>query len=192
MVDIVLNHTANNSKWIVDHPEATYNTDDCPHLWSAWLLDEAIMKFSENYANKKVPECPAAPYLGNENDLGKVMSLLRNKVVGPLKLHEFFLCEVQKFMRDEFIPGISNIDQVYADQCKEKFEREGWLQKPKFDIVNEHLLVGLGGKERMGVKLKMPDAAIFFMIVNQRNKQNAQKDAEKVLCQLNDHWMAKV
>jgi glycogen debranching enzyme len=41
-VDIVLNHTANDSKWIVDHPEATYNTDDCPHLHSAWLFDKAI------------------------------------------------------------------------------------------------------------------------------------------------------
>jgi glycogen debranching enzyme len=42
MVDIVLNHTANDSKWIVDHPEATYNTDDCPHLWAAWELDSAL------------------------------------------------------------------------------------------------------------------------------------------------------
>jgi glycogen debranching enzyme len=42
MVDIVLNHTANDSKWILDHPEATYNTDDCPHLWAAWELDNAL------------------------------------------------------------------------------------------------------------------------------------------------------
>lgn len=42
LVDIVLNHTANNSSWIVDHPDATYNTDDCPHLWSAWVLDKAM------------------------------------------------------------------------------------------------------------------------------------------------------
>jgi glycogen debranching enzyme len=42
IVDIVLNHTANDSKWIVDHPEATYNTDDCPHLYCAWLFDKMI------------------------------------------------------------------------------------------------------------------------------------------------------
>jgi glycogen debranching enzyme len=41
-VDIVLNHTANNSEWIVDHPDAGYSTDTCPHLWAAWELDNAL------------------------------------------------------------------------------------------------------------------------------------------------------
>ena len=51
IVDIVLNHTANNSNWIVEHPDSTYNTDDCPHLWSAWVLDKAIQDFSEDFSN---------------------------------------------------------------------------------------------------------------------------------------------
>ena len=42
IVDIVLNHTANNSEWILEHPDATYNTDNCPHLYSAWVLDDAL------------------------------------------------------------------------------------------------------------------------------------------------------
>jgi glycogen debranching enzyme len=57
IVDIVLNHTANNSEWVLEHPEATYNTDNCPHLFSAWLLDYELAKFSEAYALKRVPEC---------------------------------------------------------------------------------------------------------------------------------------
>ena len=65
-VDIVLNHTANNSAWIVDHPDATYNTDDCPHLWSAWVLDKAMQDFSHDFSNKKIPECPSAPYISTE------------------------------------------------------------------------------------------------------------------------------
>ncbi len=62
----MLNHTANNSTWIVDHPDATYNTDDCPHLWSAWVLDKAMQDFSHDFANKKIPECPSAPYVSSE------------------------------------------------------------------------------------------------------------------------------
>jgi glycogen debranching enzyme len=48
-MDIVLNHTAQNSEWILEHPSATYNTNTCPHLYSAWLLDEAISKFSDDF-----------------------------------------------------------------------------------------------------------------------------------------------
>ena len=62
----MLNHTANNSTWIVDHPDATYNTDDCPHLWSAWVLDKAMQDFSHDFANKKITECPSAPYVSSE------------------------------------------------------------------------------------------------------------------------------
>jgi len=69
IVDIVLNHTANNSEWIVEHPEAAYNTDDCPHLWSAWELDNAIMDFSLKYSRREIPECPAAPFISNNSDL---------------------------------------------------------------------------------------------------------------------------
>lgn len=81
IVDIVLNHTANDSKWIKDHPEATYNTDDCPHLWSAWVFDKALQDFSLDYAHKKVPECPSAPYISNEKDLAAVMSAIKKRII---------------------------------------------------------------------------------------------------------------
>lgn len=51
IIDIVLNHTANNSEWLLDHPDAAYNTDDCPHLYSAWLLDHELKEFSDRYAS---------------------------------------------------------------------------------------------------------------------------------------------
>jgi glycogen debranching enzyme len=101
-----LNHTAHNSQWIQDHPEATYNTDDCPHLWSAWLLDEAIMKFSSEFSKKQIPECLSAPYISNETDLGQVLVAIKKRCIDKLKLHELFLCDVPTVLKKDFVPAI--------------------------------------------------------------------------------------
>jgi len=110
VVDIVLNHTANDSRWIVDHPEATYNTEDCPHLYCAWLLDKAIQDFSLDYANRKIHECPAAPFIRNEAELQACMKALGKRVIEPLKVHEFFVCDVSRVMREQFVPRIQQIN----------------------------------------------------------------------------------
>ena len=43
----------------------------------------------------------------------------------------------------------------------------------------------------MNVQLKMPDAAMYFILANNRNRENATKEVERLLCQLNDDWMRR-
>ncbi len=70
IMDIVLNHTAGNSEWLLEHPEAAYNIRDCPHLTAAYILDKSVNEFSCDYANKKnMADCPSAPYINNEGDI---------------------------------------------------------------------------------------------------------------------------
>lgn len=97
IIDIVLNHTANNSPWLVEHPESAYNTDDCPNLYPAWLFDSELARFSNDYADKRnMNDCPAAPFINSEADLRAVLNAIQNKIINRLNLHEYFLFNVER------------------------------------------------------------------------------------------------
>ncbi|KAI0731152.1 glycoside hydrolase family 13 protein [Earliella scabrosa] len=46
LTDVVLNHTANDSPWLLEHPEAGYSPANTPHLTPALELDTAMLEFS--------------------------------------------------------------------------------------------------------------------------------------------------
>jgi hypothetical protein len=46
-VDIVLNHTSTNSKWLLDDHDAAYNLENTPQLTSAFLVDQLIYNWGK-------------------------------------------------------------------------------------------------------------------------------------------------
>lgn len=55
LTDVVLNHTANNSPWLEEHPEAGYSPLNFPHLTPALELDDAIIEFSGSLKDHGLP-----------------------------------------------------------------------------------------------------------------------------------------
>lgn len=91
MTDIVWNHTACDSDWLVDHPDAGYNLENSPHLKSAYELDENILDFSSNLKFYNING-----ELRNDNDLLKMMIIFKEMQLPKAKLWEFFVINLKQ------------------------------------------------------------------------------------------------
>ena len=109
IVDIVLNHTANNSDWIQDHPEACYNTDQVPRLWPAWLVDDEISKMSDEYIKGNLSWSNSAPYLKSEADLERVINEMRRRLTN-LNLSEYFICDFSPKLILDQLPKLKGVE----------------------------------------------------------------------------------
>lgn len=92
ITDVVWNHTANNSAWLLKHPEAGYNLVNSPHLKPAFALDDALLDFSERLA----VDYGLNAELRSEGELSSVMNVLETHIIPPLRLYEFFVVNVQE------------------------------------------------------------------------------------------------
>ncbi|KAH7885855.1 glycoside hydrolase family 13 protein [Phlebopus sp. FC_14] len=68
LTDVVLNHTASDSTWLLDHPEAGYSPSNTPHLAPALEIDTAILEFSSSLADRGLPT-----HVGSQQDLDLLM-----------------------------------------------------------------------------------------------------------------------
>jgi glycogen debranching enzyme len=95
MTDVVWNHTASNSVWLQDHPEAGYNVTNSPHLRPALELDDALLQLSVSIASGLRPH-GLSDNIGSEGELRQLMDVVRNHVVNGLRLWEFYVVDVDK------------------------------------------------------------------------------------------------
>ncbi|KAI9833476.1 MAG: hypothetical protein M1819_003634 [Sarea resinae] len=151
LTDVVWNHTANNSKWLQEHPEAGYNMETAPWLESAVELDTALLKFSKDL---KVLGLPTT--LKGVPDLLRVMDGIKTHVIGSLRLWEFYVLDVDrdaqaaaeawvagdiKFPEGGFgTLGVGGLDEL-----------RGWSLKQKADFLIEK---GLLGNDRLGERYR--------------------------------------
>ena len=91
LTDVVWNHTANNSHWLQEHPEAGYNIKTAPWLQSALELEEALQRYSDHLSVLGLPTS-----LETEQDLRKVVDRIKPEVIDKIKLWEFYVVNVKR------------------------------------------------------------------------------------------------
>lgn len=98
--DIVLNHTANESTWLKEHPECSYNLVNCPHLKPAYLLDVALYQFSLDVAkgNWEFSGIPVA--VNNEDHLGAIRHALLGTLLPRICIPELYLINIEKVVAE--------------------------------------------------------------------------------------------
>ncbi|KAE8356641.1 glycogen debranching enzyme [Aspergillus coremiiformis] len=90
MTDVVWNHTAHNSQWLEEHPEAGYSIETAPWLEAALELDTALLEFGGNLESMGLPT-----EFRTVEDLVVVMNVMRDQVIGGLRLWEYYVIDVK-------------------------------------------------------------------------------------------------
>ncbi|KAL9916549.1 glycogen debranching enzyme isoform 1-T3 [Glossina fuscipes fuscipes] len=98
--DIVLNHTANESEWLLEHPEATYSCATCPYLRPAFLLDALLTKCGEDIANGLLEDKGIPSIIDREEHLEALKYQLLYVYLPKVNIHEFYQCNATKYVSD--------------------------------------------------------------------------------------------
>lgn len=109
--DIVLNHTANETPWLLSHPEAAYNLTNSPHLRPAFILDRVVKRLARDigegaWVEKGIPKGEVST--GEHIDVCK--DLLTNYYLPKVNIPELFLPNIEKTV-SEFDEKLRNRSQ---------------------------------------------------------------------------------
>eukprot|EP01022_Parablepharisma_sp_SALTPOND_P008156 TRINITY_DN135298_c0_g1_i1.p1 TRINITY_DN135298_c0_g1~~TRINITY_DN135298_c0_g1_i1.p1 ORF type:complete len:1666 (-),score=190.28 TRINITY_DN135298_c0_g1_i1:86-5026(-) len=181
-IDIVLNHTAVNSEWLVDHPDSAYNLHNCPYLKVAWEFDKFLADFSELYSQRKVPECPSAPYIANESDLRSVINAINGRLK-TLPLEKYFLYDNER-IKGKFEEFLKTVDKSTLNE----------LKATKVDMVDYIIKHSFGyGHKPYGVDVDIEKVGAIILAKSSKrdNPSELRKELNGYLEQCNSHWRKK-
>ncbi|MGH0155090.1 UNVERIFIED_CONTAM: hypothetical protein FKN15_038767 [Acipenser sinensis] len=112
ITDVVYNHTAANSKWLMEHPECGYNLVNSPHLKPAWLLDRALWHLTCDVADGKYKDKGLPALIENDEHLNAIRRIIWEDVYPRIKLWQFYQVNVQDTVeqfRNLLVKGNRNI-----------------------------------------------------------------------------------
>lgn len=118
LTDLVYNHTANESPWLLEHPECSYNMINSPHLKPAYLVDRILWHFSLDVGDGKWTSSGVPPNLNTEAHLQNARRILQDVVFPKYNLVEYFVVHIDdtiaKF-KAAIVGGVRADDRPFGD-----------------------------------------------------------------------------
>lgn len=108
VTDIVLNHTANETPWLLENPDVAYNLINSPHLKAPFLFDRALYQVTVDIESGKLP---GPKEITSEHDISCLREIFHSYVT-PLNLYEFYLFNVDDALTDARKILVTMNDQV--------------------------------------------------------------------------------
>lgn len=96
--DIVLNHTANESEWLIKHPDSTYSCFTMPHLRPAFLLDVVFAIVTRDTADGKLETVGVPKLVENEDHIQALRHQLHTVYLPKASLYQLYQCDVEAYV----------------------------------------------------------------------------------------------
>ncbi|KAB5580123.1 glycogen debranching enzyme [Coniochaeta sp. 2T2.1] len=147
LTDIVLNHTAHNSGWLLEHPEAGYNLTTAPWLESAYLLDTKLLELGD-----RLPELNLPIDLNTTDDLVRVMDAIKSEVIAQIRLWEYYALNVDRDADaavEAWVAGKASFPEAAMGTAGVEGLKTAGL-KEQADFVK----TGLKGNDRLGERFR--------------------------------------
>lgn len=142
LTDVVWNHTANNSKWLEEHPEAGYNIETAPHLEPALELDNALLQYGRDLGSLGLPTS-----ISTMDELNECIDGIKPHVLAKLRLWEYYVVDVQRDAKaavEAWAAGEAKLPQRISRSpgFGSLVGAKDWSLKQKADFLLEHGFVG--------------------------------------------------
>ena len=186
-VDIVLNHTADNSGWIIKHPECGYNLENCPWLNCAYELDRLLQEYSNKFCDGKTSR-KFQPFINDENELNEVIEDIW-EIVNKANLIEYFMMDFEENKKI--------LTKFYEKYYRERSKYTRHISSLHISNDNDAIEYIFNnclddvGSSRNGVKIngkKFGCCLIKLFNYNVNNRNLFYRKAEEFMQQCNEKW----
>lgn len=103
--DIVLNHTGNESEWLLTNPESTYSCFTCPHLRSAFMMDALFQTIGNDVKSGKLEYVGVPAVIDNWDHIQALKHQMHTQYLPKIKIYEFYQIDVEKHF-NEFVNAL--------------------------------------------------------------------------------------